>query len=116
MVTYMNDLDAKLNDFAAERGWGKFHAPKNLAIGLSVEASELLELFTWLSEDESRSLSPRTLERVKEEVGDVTIQLLNFCRALGLDPIDCGHRKLELNRLKYPVDKAFGSARKYDEL
>ena len=112
----MKALDRKLKAFSDERGWEKFHSPKNLAIGLSVEASELLELFMWLTEDESRRLDARTMEKVKDEVGDVTIQLLNFCRAVGVDPVECAHRKLEVNRKKYPVDKAFGSAKKYDEL
>jgi NTP pyrophosphatase (non-canonical NTP hydrolase) len=111
----MNDLKQKLKTFAAERAWEQFHSPKNLAIGISVEASELLEIFMWLTEAESRQLTPRQLQKVREEIGDITISLVNLCNQLGIDPIDCAHAKVEINRQKYPVEKAFGNAKKYDE-
>ena len=109
------DLQKKLIKFNDERAWQQFHSPKNLAIGISVEANELLEIFTWLSELESNNLTPKQIERLEEEVGDITIQLLNFCHSISLDPIECAERKLEINRKKYPIDKSFGSSKKYDE-
>ena len=112
----MKDLKEKLKKYVEERNWEQFHSPKNLAIGISVEANELLELFMWLSEDESRNLSAEQMARIREEVGDITIHLVNFCNNIGIDPVDCAHEKIELNRQKYPVEKAFGSAKKYNEI
>lgn len=112
----MNNLKKKLKKFVEERNWEQYHSPKNLAIGISVEANELLEIFMWLSEDESRNPSAKLMPRIREEVGDITIHLVNLCNNLGIDPVDCAHEKLELNKQKYPVEKAFGSARKYDEI
>ena len=112
----MKELKEKLKEFNKERNWEKYHSPKNLAIGISVEANELLELFMWLNDDGSRNLSAKQMGRIREEVGDITINLINLCHNLGIDPIDCANEKLELNRQKYPVEKAFGSAKKYDEI
>ncbi len=109
----MDELREKIRMFARERDWEKFHTPKNLAIGLSVEASELLEIFTWLSPEESATLPQATQTQVEEEIGDILIYLLNFCDKLGIDPVGCAHRKLEINGAKYPVNKAYGSAKKY---
>jgi NTP pyrophosphatase (non-canonical NTP hydrolase) len=111
----MKELERKLHEFAAERDWDKYHSPKNLAIGISVEANELLELFMWLTERESAQPSDQQLKRIREEVGDIMIQLVNFCRKLGIDPVECAYEKIEINRQKYPVEKSFGSAKKYDE-
>ena len=112
----MKELQRRLQEFNAERDWDKYHSPKNLAIGISVEANELLDLFMWMTEDESKQPSEQRLERIKEEVGDVTIQLVNFCHKLGIDPVKCAYEKIEINRKKYPVERSFGSAKKYDEL
>ena len=111
----MKELKKKLKQFTIERNWEQFHSPKNLAIGISTEASELLEIFMWLSDDESRSPSPKQLARIREEVGDITINLVNFCSKFGIDPIECANQKIEINRQKYPVEKAFGNAKKYNE-
>jgi dCTP diphosphatase len=111
----MNELINKLEKFAKDRNWGQFHSPKNLAIGLSVEANELLELFMWQSEEESRQVKPKQKAKIKEEVGDVLIFLLNFCRTLNIDPIECAYKKIEINEEKYPADKAYGSYKKYND-
>jgi len=87
-----------------------------LAIGISVEANELMELFMWQNEGESRQPTQKQLARIREEVGDVVIYLVNFCQNLGIDPVDCAYQKLEINKKKYPVEKAYGSSKKYDEL
>ena len=112
----MKELEKKLNAFVKERNWEQYHCPKNLAIGLSVEANELLDIFIWLSENESRQLTPSQMERVEEEIGDVMIHLVNFCKTLGIDPVQCAHNKLEITKKKYPVDKAYGKATKYTDL
>ena len=110
------ELTEKIARFNKERNWGQFHTPKNLAIGLSLEASELLEIFIWLTDEETKKLSSKQIGRVKDEVGDVTIYLLNLCEKLDIDLIKCASEKLKQNEIKYPVERAFGSAKKYNDL
>lgn len=111
----LNDLANQLKQFASEREWQQFHSPKNLSAALSVEAAELLEHFQWLTEEQSRQLSPEQLEAVGAEVADVLLYLIQLASALGIDPIAAAQAKLKLNALKYPVDRARGSSKKYDK-
>lgn len=111
----MEPLRRNIQLFVEERDWEKYHSPKNLAIGLSIEVSELMEIFLWLSEEESRKLDRQQLERLKEEIGDVMIYLTSLADRFGLDPIVCAADKVELNKKKYPADKVRGSAKKYTE-
>ena len=104
-----------LRQFAGERDWDQFHSPKNLAAALSVEAAELLEQFQWLSEEQSRALDPIQLEAVRQELADVLLYLVRLADKLDVDLVDAAKAKLELYALKYPVDKARGSSRKYTE-
>jgi NTP pyrophosphatase (non-canonical NTP hydrolase) len=115
----MNRLDHlrdALRAFTAARDWERFHSPKNLAIALSVEASELLEVFQWLREEDSRNLDPAAKERASEEIADVLLYLLLLSDRLGVDPVDAAERKMAANAQKYPVEKARGNSRKYNEL
>jgi len=111
----MKELLLKIRQFVNKRDWKKYHSPKNLAIGLSVEAAELLEIFTWLSEEESYNLNENQLNHIKEEIGDIMIYLTNLADKFGFNPIDCALEKLKLNENKYPVDLVKGSAKKYTE-
>jgi len=108
-------LKAEIALFIKERNWEDFHSPKNLAIGLNVEASELLEIFLWLSESDSKTLSNDQLISLKEEIGDVMIYLLELANKFGLDPIDCAKHKIEINKLKYPSELVKGKTKKYTE-
>ncbi len=112
----MHELIQRIRDFNRERDWEQFHSPKNLAMCLAAEVGELLEQFQWLTEQQSRNLPPERRAAVDEEIGDVTICLLNLADKLGIDPLDAAGRKLEKNKLKYPVHKAKGRADKYTEL
>lgn len=112
----LSSLRAALRRFAAERDWDQFHSPKNLAIALACEAAELLEVFQWMSENSSRSLSPDQVEHVREEMADVLLYLVRLADKLDLDLLAAAHDKLALNAKKYPVDKARGTSRKYTEL
>lgn len=115
----MTDLDRlrdALRAFTAERDWKQFHSPKNLAMALSVEAAELLEVFQWMTEQDSRNLDAAAKAAAREEVADVLLYLLRLCDELGIDPIAAAHDKMNANARKYPVDKARGSSRKYTEL
>lgn len=109
-------LKNKLKIFASERDWDQFHTPKNLAMALSVEVSELLELFQWLTEKQSYNLSSETKERAEQEIGDILIYLIRISDKLNIDPIEAAEKKIQLNTKKYPVNKAKGNAKKYYDL
>lgn len=109
----MNNLIKKVRQFREERDWDQYHSPKNLAMALSVEVSELCEHFQWLTQDESRHLSDEKLEKVREEIGDILIYLVNLSDKLGIDPVDSAHKKLGINEKKYPADQVRGKAEKY---
>ena len=115
-LTELEALREQLRDFAAERDWDLFHSPKNLAMALSVEAGELLEVFQWLTEEQSRRLSPEALVAAGDEVADVLLYLIRLSDKLGIDPIAAAHRKMLSNARKYPADKARGNSKKYTEL
>lgn len=112
----MQELMKKLRMFASERDWEQFHSPKNLSMALAVETSEIMEHFQWLTEEQSRNLDNKTLEKVKEEIADTQIYLARLADQLGIDPITAANKKLIKNADKYPVEKAKGSAKKYTEL
>lgn len=114
--TSMDELIQRIREFNRERDWEQFHSPKNLAMCLAAEAGELLEQFQWLSEPQSRDLTEAKRTAVDEEIGDVTICLLNLADKLGIDIVEAASRKLEKNKVKYPVHKAKGRADKYTDL
>ncbi len=112
----LEDLSAEIQTFCQERDWGQFHSPKNLAMALSVEASELLEVFMWLTPEQSQALTQEQRAAAKDELGDVMMCLLNLAHRLGIDPLQAAADKLEKTKEKYPVEKAKGLAKKYHEL
>ena len=116
MADSLVDLSGQLYRFARDREWQQFHSPKNLASALVVEAGELLEHFQWLTEEQSRALSPEKRDAVGAEVADVLLYLIQLAMACGVDPIAAAQSKLKLNELKYPVDRARGNSKKHDEL
>ena len=105
-----------LRSFAIERDWDQFHSPKNLATALCVEAAELLEHFQWINEESSKSLPPEQLERVREEMADVLLYLIRLADKLDVDLLEAAAAKVALNAQKYPVEKARGTSRKYNQL
>jgi dCTP diphosphatase len=112
----LTQLRDALREFAAERDWDQFHSPKNLASALSVEASELLEIFQWLTEEQSRNLTPEQLAHAREELADVLNYLVRLADKLDVNLMDAAREKIAKNALKYPADKARGSMKKYSEL
>jgi len=116
MTDTLRDLATQLDQFAQERDWQQFHSPKNLASALVVETGELLEHFQWLTEAQSRELAQEKRDAVGAEIADVLLYLIQLANALGIDPVAAAQAKLKLNALKYPVDRARGSSKKYDEL
>ncbi|MEU1123801.1 nucleotide pyrophosphohydrolase [Streptomyces sp. NPDC005899] len=98
-------LQRRLADFAASRAWEPYHTPKNLAAALSVEASELLEIFQWLTPEEAARVmeDPATAHRVEDEVADVLAYLLQFCGVLGVDALAALAAKIERNEARFPI-------------
>ena len=115
----MHELDklaATLEQFAVDRDWNQFHTPKNLAMALSVETAELVEIFQWLTEEQSSRLTRDQLSKVKDEMGDILNYLVRLSSKLGIDLIAATNDKIIKNGQKYPVEKAKGSMKKYTEL
>lgn len=106
----IQNITEELRKFRDERDWAQFHNPKDLALALSIEASELLELFLWKS---AEAADPN---KVKEELADVFAYAFMLADKYSLDVAQIMQDKLAKNKLKYPVDKARGSAKKYTEL
>ncbi|MBC8259473.1 MAG: nucleotide pyrophosphohydrolase [SAR324 cluster bacterium] len=111
----MKDLKKQLRLFAAERDWDQFHSPKNLSMAMSVEAAEILEIFQWMSDEESRQLDQQKLQHLEEEIGDVMNYLVALADKFGMDPLEAARKKIKLNAEKYPASRVRGSAKKYDE-
>jgi len=109
-------LIAEIRQFSDERDWRQFHNPKNLATAVTVEAAELSEIFMWLTAEQSRQLPAEKLQDARDEIGDVLICLLNLADQLGVDAVEAALQKMGKNRAKYPVEKAKGLAKKYNEL
>ncbi len=100
----------QIREFTEERDWDKFHNPKDLAIALSIEANELLEAFLWKTHSEAKR------EKVEEELADVFNYAFLLADKYGFDVATIIKKKIEANARKYPVDKSFGTAKKYTEL
>jgi len=111
----LEQIKAQLQKFADDRDWDQFHSPKNLSMALSVEASELVECFQWLTEAQSQNLSPEQLSAAIDEIADVQIYLLRIATKLNVNMLDAVNQKIKKNALKYPVDKVKGSSKKYNQ-
>lgn len=108
-------LRDRLRIFVQERDWASFHSPKNLASALGVESAELLEIFLWKNDEQSRSLSTKELERAKMEIGDIMICLVRLADELSIDPVAAAFEKVGINAQKYPADLVRGDSRKYSD-
>ncbi|MFH0748972.1 MAG: nucleotide pyrophosphohydrolase [Candidatus Bathyarchaeota archaeon] len=104
--------------FRDERNWKKYHNPQDLAISLSVEAAELLELFQWKNNEEIKDFlkNSESYQKVCDELADIIIYSLDLADIIDADVSEIVQKKLETNAKKYPVEKAKGSAKKYSEL
>tara|TARA_Y100000590_G_C15170339_1_gene807100 strand:+ start:133 stop:462 length:330 start_codon:yes stop_codon:yes gene_type:complete len=106
------DLERILK-FRAEREWEKFHSPKNLAISLSIEASELLENFQWTPNNE---IDESRRNEIKEEIADIYYYLLLIAYESNIDISSVFEKKMKLNEEKYPIEKSKGKSTKYNKL
>jgi len=114
-----NDIEAlqqRLAEFARERDWDQFHTPRNLATAMAVEAAEILEIFQWLTDEQSNSLPEAKRAALSEELADVFLYLLKLAGKLDVDLIQAAHAKIEKNASKYPVEKSKGRSDKYTDL
>lgn len=114
----MQELESvrkRLREFAAVRDWDQFHSPKNLSMALSVEVSELVECFQWLTEEQSYSLNAEQLTAVTDEIADVQLYLIRLADKIGVDIGVAIEQKIKKNEAKYPAEKVKGSSKKYSE-
>jgi NTP pyrophosphatase (non-canonical NTP hydrolase) len=111
-----SNLLEKLLTFRREREWEQFHNPRNLAAALAIEAAELQEIFLWARDDELDSRIDERRSAIEQEVADISILLSYLCHDLNIDIDVAVRKKMEINGLKYPVEKCRGSSRKYDQL
>lgn len=97
-------------EFTKERNWDQFQNPKNLSMALAVEASELAEIFMWLSDQQSQNLKSHQLIAASEEIADVFLYLLRISDTLGIDLLKATYEKMEKNKEKYPIEKGLALA------
>jgi len=99
----MKELSRQIQQLVAERDWARFHSPKNLSMALATESAEIMDIFRWLSEEESYQLSEQQRAQLADEIGDVLINLVNLASKFAIDPTQAAHEKLAKIRLKYPA-------------
>lgn len=114
--TTIEELKNKVKKFCEDRDWDQFHNPKELAIGISTEANELLELFRFKSEDDmKRIMNSDKKTEVEEELADVLYFVLRFAQMNNIDLSQAIESKINKNNQKYPIEKSKGSNKKYNE-
>ena len=108
-------LQSKLKKFSSERDWDQFHNPKNLSSALSVEASELLEIFQWSNSGGlDEVMDPKIKKEIEREIADIFNYLVRLSDILEIDLEKVAYEKIEENQIKYPITKFKGSAKKYN--
>lgn len=114
----INVLKQRVKNFCEERDWDQFHNPKDLAIGISTEANELLDIFRFKTEEQMKEMfnEEHSKSHIEEEVADVLFFILRFAQMNNLDLEDCLNNKLEKNSKKYSVEKCKGKNLKYTEM
>lgn len=104
-----DELKERIDKFTKDRNWEQFHTPVNLAKSISIEAAELLECFQWSDTEFDK-------EHLLEELSDVMNYCIQLSLVLNVDIIDCIHKKMDQNAVKYPIEKSYGSSEKYNKL
>jgi dCTP diphosphatase len=114
----LEKLNRDIEHFVHERDWDQFHSVKNLAMALSVESSELLEIFQWQTEASSNVVKndPQVMSKVEDEVADIFLYLMRILNKTEIDLEKAVRNKMKKNADKYPVELSKGNAKKYDEL
>jgi dCTP diphosphatase len=112
----IKEITKKLIAFRDARDWNQFHNPKDIAISLSLEASEVLEHFQWKSKEEIEEYVKKSKDEIGEELADVFNWVLILSHDIGIDIIEASVKKIKKNEAKYPVEKAKGKHTKYNKL
>jgi NTP pyrophosphatase (non-canonical NTP hydrolase) len=113
----LDEIRKRLAQFAQARNWDQFHSPKNLSMGLAAEAAELLEIFQWLTDEQSKEIvhNDKEMVQIRQVIADVMIYLVRLADKLNIDVEKAILEKIELNEKKYPVELAKGNATKYNK-
>jgi len=113
----IEDIRQRLAQFAEARNWEQFHSPKNLSMALAAEAAELLEIFQWLTDEQSQEIikDEKEMTLVRQEIADVMIYLVRLADKLGVDIEKAVMEKIGVNEKKYPVELSKGNATKYNK-
>ena len=114
-IVDLKKIKDELKNFSKERDWEKFHTPKNLAMALTVEVSELLEIFQW-SLDGGQDILKNSKEEIESEIADIFNYLVKLVDLLDIDLEKIALKKIDLNSKKYPIEKSKGNSFKYTEL
>lgn len=111
----MQNIEKIIKEFSLNRNWEEFHNPKNLAMALSVEAAELLEIFQWLTLEQSANLQADKKEHAKQEIADIAVYLIRICMKLDINLEEAILEKMKLNEKKYPLFDENGNKIEYGE-
>ncbi len=111
----LEQLKKEILDFREQRNWKQFHNPKNLAMSICIESSELMEPYQWLNLKDSLEYSKKNKKEIESEVADIFNYLLLFCNDLDIDLVKVTQKKLRISAKKYPVSKAKNNSTKYNK-
>ena len=115
-MSEISKITKKIIQFRDERDWMQFHDPKNMAVSVILEASELLEHFQWKTKEEVKKYVMQNKSEIKDEIADIALYLFELADNLGINLIGAMEEKLKKNAMKYPVEKAKGKHTKYNKL
>lgn len=115
-MSEIRQITEKIRKFRDERNWMQFHDPKNMAVSIILEASELLEHFQWKTTEEVEKYARQNSPEIKDEIADIALYLFELADNLGINLIESMQQKLKKNEMKYPVEKAKGKHTKYNML
>ena len=116
MSDSIQQLTTEIRAFCEARDWRQFHSPKDMAPGIAAEAGELLQHFVWQSNAQSEQRVKERKQEISEEMADIAILLFEFADIAGIDLAQAVRAKLAKNEVRYPLEKARGSNKKYNEL
>lgn len=115
-MSEINEITEKIIQFRDERDWMQFHDPKNMAVSIILEASELLEHFQWKTKEEVEKYVKQNNAEIKDEIADIALYLFELADNLGISLMSAMEGKLKKNEMKYPIEKAKGKHTKYNKL
>ncbi len=115
-MSEIKEITGKIIRFRDERDWMQFHDPKNMAVSIILEASELLEHFQWKTKEEVQKYVMQNKAEIKDEIADIALYLFELADNLGINLMSAMEEKLKKNETKYPIEKAKGRHTKYNKL